>query len=410
MTESTADAFDDRVPFHHLTFVAEGPDEIVVGRPDTDDYAVLPADGTALLRRMIDGDTPRQAARWHEETYGEPVDIEDFLDTLRELGFVAEQAGSPARTAPVTFQWLGRAVFAPAAWAAYALLVLAAVIALVREPALRPDPGQVFFTESLVTVQLVLLVGQTAGIAWHEGFHVLSGRRLGLPCRLSVGRRMYFIVFETTLKGLLGVAKRQRYLPFLAGMVGDVLMYCGLTLYAAADRGSDGVLGVTGRLALALAFLTILRFTWQFYLFLRTDLYFLVASVLGCHDLHGATDARLRNRARRLVRRTPVVDESVWSDRDRQVACWYEPFYVAGALVLTATVVAALTPIGVEFVERVWDGTVEGTWGVRFWDSAVSAASAFVPLGILLVLGLRDRLRDRRPPRETENDHGLARI
>ncbi|WAZ24715.1 hypothetical protein STRCI_006160 [Streptomyces cinnabarinus] len=62
-------------------------------------------------------------------------------------------------------------MFAPAAWAAYALLVLATVVALVREPALRPDPGQVFFTDSLLTVQLVLLVGQTAGIAWHEAFH-----------------------------------------------------------------------------------------------------------------------------------------------------------------------------------------------------------------------------------------------
>ncbi|CCK26806.1 hypothetical protein BN159_2427 [Streptomyces davaonensis JCM 4913] len=392
-------ALDERVPFHHLTFVAEGPDEIVVGRPDTDDYAVLPADGTALLRRLIDGATPRQAAQWHEETYGEPIDIEDFLDTLLELGFVAGQQGedmAPAPTGPVSFRRLGRAVFAPAAWAAYALLVLATVVALVREPALRPDPGQVFFTDSLLTVQLVLLVGQTAGIAWHEAFHVLSGRRLGLPCRLSVGRRMYFIVFETTLKGLLGVEKRRRYLPFLAGMVGDVLMYCGLTLYAAAAHNADGELGVTGRLALALAFLTILRFTWQFYLFLRTDLYFLIASALGCHDLHGATDARLRNRARRLARRAPVLDESAWSDRDRQVARWYEPFYVAGALVLTATVVAALTPIAVEFVERVWEGTVDGTWGVRFWDSAISAASAFVPLGILLALGIRDRLRARR--------------
>ncbi|GGX60504.1 hypothetical protein GCM10010358_13830 [Streptomyces minutiscleroticus] len=394
-------ALDRRVPFHPLTFVTEGPDEIVVGRPGTDTYAVLPADGAALLRRMADGDTPHRASAWHAETYGEPVDIADFLDTLRELGFVAEHPVVQGPAKPVSFRRLGRAVFSPAAWTAYVLLVLATAAALVREPALRPAPDQVFFTGSLVSVQLVLLVGQTVGIAWHEAFHVLSGRRLGLPCRLSVGRRMYFVVFETTLEGLLGVEKRRRVLPFLAGMVGDVLMYCGLTLGAAATRGPDGTPGWPGRLLLALAFLTILRFTWQFYLFLRTDLYYLLAAALGCHDLHGATDARLRNAARRLLRRPPALDESAWSDRDRRMARWYVPFYGTGALVLTATVAAALAPIAVEFAHRVRAGVADGVWGARFWDSAASAASAFVPLGVVLALGVRDRLRARRASSST---------
>lgn len=396
-----------QLSFHHLTYLMEGED-FVIGRPEVDSYAVFGADATRLLKQLQNGMSPTDGARWYSDTYGEAVDMDDFLATLRELGFIREPDEPEVRAAPVRWRPLGHAAFSVPAWVCYGLLVAATALVMVTVPAVRPDPGSVFFSGSLLVVQIVLLVGQTAGIAWHESFHVLAGQRLGLPCRLAIGRRLYFFVFETTLVGLQGVERRRRYLPFLAGMVGDIVMFCGLTLGAALSVHADGSVPWPGKLALGLAFLTLLRFTWQFYFFLRTDLYFVLSSVTGCHDLHGATNAYLRNLAGRALGRRTLVDESDWTERDRTMARRYAPFSVLGVLVLTATVAVAVIPIAVEFLRRLIHGMLSGTWDPHFYDSAISAAFTLIPLLLLFGLGVRDQLRRRRATRASAPSPGHA--
>ncbi len=79
---------------HDLSFVSEGG-EVVVGRLDTGSYAVFPADGAELLRRLGEGMPLSHASAWYEGTFGEPVDIDDFAVTLAELGFVREPGAEP---------------------------------------------------------------------------------------------------------------------------------------------------------------------------------------------------------------------------------------------------------------------------------------------------------------------------
>ena len=131
------------------------------------------------------------------------------------------------------------------------------------------------------------MFGQLPLSAIHELAHLLAGRRLGLASRIRLSNRFYFVVFETTLDGLVGVPRRQRYLPMLAGLGADVVAMASLTVAAALTHGEGGSL-VSG-VCLALAFSTLPRIVWQFYLFLQTDIYFLAATVLGCIDLHGTS-------------------------------------------------------------------------------------------------------------------------
>ena len=85
---------DTAVAFYGLSFVDEG-DDVVVGRPDNDTYVILPAEGAALLGQLVNGMPLRSAADWYEETYGEAVDIDEFLETLVELGFVRDGHEDP---------------------------------------------------------------------------------------------------------------------------------------------------------------------------------------------------------------------------------------------------------------------------------------------------------------------------
>ncbi|HEY0804050.1 MAG TPA: hypothetical protein VGD84_03250, partial [Pseudonocardiaceae bacterium] len=387
------------VAFHDLSFVPEG-EEVVVGRSDTGTYVVLPVDGAALLTRMVEGMPPNSAADWYEDTYGEPVDVVEFLDTLAELGFLRNNA-TEVLAAPVGRPWVTRlaaAVFSPVAWVVYAAIFVAWLVAVTRHPDLLPRPGQVFFTGSLVLVQLVIIVCQWPLIFLHEGSHVLAGRRLGLPSTLGVSNRLISIVFETRMNSVLSVPRRQRYLPFLSGMACDLVVWCLLGLIAELTRAPDGTFSVAGRVALALALTCVLRLAWQFQLYLRTDLYYVVSTAWNCHNLHDASMTMVRNRIWRLLGRPDrIVDEEQWTVRDRRVGRWYGPCMAFGICVFLAIAALGSIPVLVRYVEIVASRLHTGMLDAGFWDVVVSLLINVANIVALVVLARRKRRRSAAP-------------
>ncbi|MFI0792096.1 hypothetical protein ACH4OY_05240 [Micromonospora rubida] len=384
-----------RLEFHPLTYVPER-DGVTVGRIDAASFAVLPEDGVALLRRLADGMPVGEAEQWYRRTFGEPVDMDDFVDTLRELGFIRADGEPPARPPEVRFRRLGRAAFSPLAWAAYALIVIAAAVAMVSRPELRPHARNVFFVPSLLAVQLGLALCQSPGILWHEWYHLLAARRLGLPTKMRVGRRLYYAVVETELDALLTVPARQRYLPMLAGLLADAVLFGALVLVAWAGL-SDG-LSWPGRLALAVAYTVLLRMSWQFYVFLRTDLYYVATTALGCTNLHEVSRAWLRDRFAWLPWVRPSEEpQDDWSPRDRQLAPWFALITCGGVVALLVTVTLWTAPLVLEFASRVVSALVNGSpTGPGFWDSIGSLL--LVAFEIVLLPLLAGRTRRRAAP------------
>ena len=362
--------------FHPLAFLEDGG-EVVVGRSDIDSYGVFPTDGAALVRELAGGRPPADAADWYADTFGERVDMQDFLATLHELRLVrSEDEPEVAGTAPVRGERLGRALFSAPAWVLYAVVLCAAVSVCVLDPGMLPRADNVFFTGSLVTVAVAVFAGQLALTVVHETFHVLAGRRLGIRSRLRISRRLYFVVMETNLDGLAVVERRRRYLPIMAGLVADTLAVSALTVLAYLTREWAVVSG----LCLALAFTTLPRMAWQFYLFLRTDIYHLIATATGCVDLDTAARALIANRVNGLLgRRDHLRDESDWGPRDLRLARWYAPLLVIGYAWMLAMLALVLVPL-------LW----------RFWDSALLLALTLSQLAVALALALRERRATQR--------------
>lgn len=333
------------VPIHPLSYLDEG-EEVTVGRRDADTYVVLPADGAALLRRLEEGISAAEAADWYQQTYGDPVDIADFVDTITELGFVRDDEGPAAATdsGPVRWQRLGRAIFSPAGAVVALALVVAAVVEMLRVPGLAPRYTYIFFSKSMVFNGVVIAFGQIPLVLLHEAAHALAGRRLGLRSRLSIGRRLYYLVFLTTLNGLVTVERRKRYLPMLAGMITDVLVVSALTLVADLIR-DHGALTTVGKMLLVLAYFTLLRLAWQLMFYLETDLYYVAVTVLGCVDLQKAARRVAYNNLSRLVGRAPRYDESEFHPRDRDVARWYSWLVVFGYTASLGMLVLAVVPL-----------------------------------------------------------------
>jgi hypothetical protein len=399
---------DHVIQFHRLSFVPDGQD-VVVGRPDTGSYAVLPSDGAELLRRLAEGMSADQAADWYEGTFGEPVDLGDFLESMDDLGFL-RSGGEPPAPAPVPrFQGLGRALFSWPAWIAYLLTAAACMYLLARNPDLRPRPAMVYFTSSLVAVQLVVLFGQTPLAFLHESFHVLALRRLGLPSKLSVSNRLTYVVFETQSSGLLSVPRNRRYLPFLAGILLDLQVFFILDLIASASRSGTGF-AFAGRLCLALSYVVAARIGWQFLLYLRTDLYYVLATALNCQDLHDASSAIFVNRIRRAFRRTArIVDEEQWTERDRRVGAWYGWFLVIGYAAAIGLFIAVFVPVVLIYIERDSSGLLSDPAGARFWNSVVSLAIIVFNIGLPIFLARRKRrVNTSRGPRPSADSSGVV--
>ncbi|MFF2996349.1 hypothetical protein ACFVTC_17500 [Streptomyces sp. NPDC057950] len=383
----------DGLVFHELSFVPEG-DEVVVGRLDTGSYAVFPADGAELLRQLMRGMALGAAADWYETTFGEDADLQDFVTTLRELGFVDdEDRGRPAPPAPrVRLRGLGRAAFSAPAWVLYGAMVGGWTWAAIARPDLAPHPGQIFFTHSLLVVQLVITLGQVPLLLLHEGFHILAGRRLGLPTRLSVSNRLTYIVAETQINGLLSVPRAKRYLPFFAGMVCDGVVFAALGLVADLTRNPGGSFSSTGRLCLGLAFTVAVRVLWQLQLYLRTDLYYVAATAWNCYDLHDAGMTLMKNRVWRFMNRPDrVVDEEKWTPRDRRVGAFYGPFIVLGYGAFAAITVFVSVPVTVNYVSIAGRALGSGGVDASFWDAVLSLCMNVAQIVALVVLSRRKR-------------------
>lgn len=391
---------------HHLIFLDDG-EEVMVGRRDIDSYAAFPPDGAALLRELGAGRGLASARQWYLDTYGEQVDLEEFLALLHELEFVRTSADAGAAIAPgrepeappVAGQRWGRAAFSPVAWLLYAVLVMLAVAVCVADPRLAPVPSHVFFTPYLSVVEASVLFGQTPLIAVHELFHVLAGRRLGLRTRVRLSYRFLTPVVETSLDGLVTVPRQRRALPMLAGLLADVLVVAGLTVTAALARRPDGSMTLFGGLCLALAFTTLPRIAWQFFLHLRTDLYHMLVLVLGCDDLHSAARQRLRNRLHLLLRRPDrLADEQRFSRRDRAAARWFAPLLVFGYTASAATALGLVLPLSWRFITTAFERTLDPSGQpARFWDATTVLILTLSEFALAGALAWQQRRRQRQP-------------
>ncbi|EFH83641.1 conserved hypothetical protein [Ktedonobacter racemifer DSM 44963] len=391
------------ISFYPLTFVPDSPD-VVVGRKDIDSYAVFPEDGAALLQMLQSGVSPEEAAHWYFERYAEPIDIEDFLQTLGDLQFIRngrDKEVVPPSTRSSIWQSIGRATFSPLAWIIYSAILGYSLYVMIRFPYLRPGYHNLFFSPYLVVLELGLFLGQFPGILVHELFHMLAGRRLGIPSRLGIGRRLYIIVFETHLTGLWSVPRQARYLPFLAGMLADLLWFALLTTIASLTYTPAHPFSFPGAFCLALAFSTLLRFIWQFYFYLQTDIYYVFTNILRCVDLQQTTWQYLWNRIYRLLKLTHKIrDEDAWNPRDRQVARWYVFFFGAGYLFTLGT----LFFVGVPTALRIFSGIVadllnHAAFNLNFWDSCVFLLLNGIQVAVVAWIYWRERKARRAAER-----------
>jgi hypothetical protein len=385
---------------HPLTRTAQA-DRVVIGRADTGRFVAIPTVGAQALDLLEAGRTVEEVERAVTPADAtDPVDVLGFARSLVRLGFVAavDEAPTTPDAAPRT-RAAGGLVVAPRARARWlfsrggaafaAAATVAVVVMLVAVPDVRPHALDVFFlrtpAESLAALTVITYL--LAGV--HELAHVMGAAALGVPARLRITRRLYFLTFETNLTGLWALPPRRRVGPLVAGMAFDAIVLAVVLGLRVAGIGPDALLA-------AVALVELAAIVSQFFVFLRSDVYAVMTALLGCTHLQRTTRLLLRRTFWRLTpdERTTLAASPA---RDLAVARWYRFVHVAGLLLATWFFVVLFLPSTWHLLTWMRDALVSAgptTWA--FWEALVLGMLLLSPRLLTAVVAARDVVDRRR--------------
>ncbi len=234
----------------------------------------------------------------------------------------------------------------------------------------------------------MLLISIALG-AFHELYHWLAGRAAGVAARFRISRRFFFPVFETDLSQLWSVPRRQRYGPFLAGMAFDsvVLALC-LALRLLMGTGLLDMPPLLYRFFGALVLVEFIGLGFEALIFLRTDLYAVLITALGCYNLYLVNKLYLKSKIRPL-NPGEAAELASAHPRDLQVARWFAWLYVVGllwAIYYFVTIFVPSTMIVAGWMLGSLTSVQLGT--PAFWQALtiglLAALQGLLPLAILL--------------------------
>lgn len=340
-----------RLAFHPLRVKPDGGQHIV-GWPAAGSYVALSDGALAALRLLQDGQTIAAVKTRLAGDHGMPVvRLRPLVETLLAAGLVRAVDGAPL---PETLEprryhltalrrrhvaWL----FSRPAVAVYATLLGAGAAILLAHPRYLPRPADAAVVPSPWVSLVLLWMVSLMALAAHELAHLLAAVFLGIQGSFAPGNRLWLPVAQTDLTDLWLVDRNQRYLAYAAGMANDVLLaslaVIGLWLH---DRQLLPLPHIGyGILRLALLVLAF-GLAWQLNVYLRTDLYYLIANFTGCRNLAGDAVAYLKAKCAWPLTGAITQPLSGVPHRERWMVRGFAAIMVTGALGVAALGAACL--------------------------------------------------------------------
>jgi hypothetical protein len=282
--------------------VQKDGDLYLIGNADLGDFYQFPEHGLRILNMLQAGDTaPAIRARVGAETE-DRLDVDDFLRQLSEIGFIhpEDQKESAQRRLHTSEQdsrrtfnvdaRVARAILSPPVLSCCCALALYAVISAINNPALRINFNAFYIATARTPFLLLIMSLSMIHIVLHESGHMLAAARHGIKSKYGVGNRLWTIVAESDLTGILTLPKSQRYFPMLAGIMVDMFFASLLTvLIQILLRAGAGDFAV--QVVQALVLDLVISILWEFDIFVKTDVYYVLCNFFSQPDLD--RDARL---------------------------------------------------------------------------------------------------------------------
>jgi hypothetical protein len=275
------------IVFHPITIQYDNQ-ECIVGDASTGEFVAIPEIGGKAIELLQSGMSTTQVHDYFEEALDVELDVEEFVDSLVDLGFVKSVDGQDTGNRNLIkpnlaylnahhVQWL----FTPLAKGLFLMLFLGSGLTLVFHPELIPKYQDYFWLPSTSLV----VAGNTfvfiVNAIFHELSHLIAARSLAVPAKISLSTRLQNLVVQTDVTGLWGVPRKLRYRVYLAGIFWDLVPISFSILALAYFQPSP----LTSGFLKAVVLMNFFSIMAQFRFFSRTDIYFVILDLMHCRNL-----------------------------------------------------------------------------------------------------------------------------
>jgi putative peptide zinc metalloprotease protein len=309
----------------------------------------------------------------------EEVSLLDFVEQLLSLELVEEIDGSLIELKEKEREKLGLTVISPNLGKVffnnklkltYIILFLLNISLLIINPDLFPHFKDVFIFD--VMFQNIILWFIIGGILvlFHELGHILAIRAHDLPTKLEVGHRLFFIVLETDLSLGWKLSSKERIFVYLSGMCFDnVVLFLALIAQILFPNAPEIFTSLMAFVVLDV----VIRLIYQCCVYMKTDLYYVLENLTGCHNL-------MENTKEFIFKRQEAIN--VFKGEIKTIKI-YSVFYFLGLALSFLLFVCYYIPQLAYTLIKVTPGLKSSIYSVEFLDSVVVLGQFVIVLGLL---------------------------
>lgn len=366
---------------------------------DTEDFFEMPPICIDALKLLQQGSTVAEVEGVLVENYPEEdVDLQDFIEQLLELGMIhkidneivrptIKKSDQQEREISQGLSYtLGKLLFSKPMLVVYTLLFILNISIFILNPSVFPSYMDIFIFDSMSLNILNLALVTLFIITFHELGHVLAVRKYNLPTKLGIGHRLFLVVVETEMTHVWKLSRRQRNVPFLAGMCFDqILLFLALIAQIFLPGGHYIFLGVAG----VIVFEVFILFIYQCCFYMKTDVYYVLENMLGSYNLLENSKEWLNRGFQKLTRTRNQYSNSSVS----KIVKSYAIFYVLGMLISLGLAILFFIPQLYYSISASLQHLSYPMSNGLFWDGVIFLLNLSIMLLLLLYSWYRKYLK-----------------
>ncbi|WP_404330881.1 hypothetical protein [Mesobacillus maritimus] len=313
----------------------------------------------------------------------EEVDMQNFAGDLLELGLVKSLDGKtfPKEVEKKSggLEWIpanvGHFFFNRYSSIFYSLVFLVSIILFALKPDLFPVYDDVFLFDLMIYNILVFLSLSFIFVVVHELGHVLAIRAENLPTKIELGHRLFFIVLETDMSRVWSLQPEKRNRLYLAGMNFDVVVMFIALIVQILFVNHFIVVGIAKMVVIS----TFIRIIYQFCVYMKTDMYYVLENWSGCHNLMESGQMFLK----RWIPFLPTSGNSTTFNGEEKLVRPYALFYLFGVMITVTIAIFYNFPLIIHAGILVLPGFLEPASSIYFWDATVFFLQFILMFGLL---------------------------